>query len=826
MADGNWTLVYDGFDPPREGHREAICTLGNGYFATRGAAEEAAADHVHYPGTYLAGGYNRLKTDIAGRVVENEDLVNLPNWLPLTFRPEGGDWLNLLRSELLQYGQELDLRRGVLERRARIRDRQGRETSLASRRIVHMGAPHLAAIELTLVPENWSGRMEVRAALDGQIVNAGVERYRQLGGKHLAGLETDTFNANGLVLVAETSQSRLRVAEAARTSVLAEGVPLDVQSRIEKRADYIAQEIAFEAVRGKPVTVEKIVAFHTSRDRAISEPVSASIRVAGEAGGFGALLKSHAHAWQALWERFDIELRGDARTQMALRLHIFHLLQTVSFHTGDLDVGVPARGLHGEAYRGHIFWDELFILPFLNMRAPEITRALLLYRHRRLGAARRMAREAGFRGAMYPWQSGSSGREESQVLHLNPRSGRWTADNTHLQRHVSAAVAYNLWRYYQSTGDRAFLSLYGAEMFVEIARFWASLAAFNADLGRYEIRGVMGPDEFHDRYPWREKPGLDNNAYTNLMACWVLRRAQAVLETVGVERRREIEHLLGLEAHEVAQWDEISRKLRLAFLDDGVIAQFEGYDRLQELDWNRYRAKYGDIQRLDRILEAENDTVNNYKASKQADVLMLFYLFSTGELRELFETLGYPFSPDMIRANIDYYIPRTSDGSTLSRIVHSWVLARSDRARSWQILARALESDLEDVQGGSTPEGIHLGAMAGTVDLIQRGQTALEFQDDTLWISPCLPEDLQGQRMRILHRGYWLYLEIDCDKFVISAPHGWAGPSHIGVRNTLHAFTAGARLEFDCHRAEGGWRPLPGAVTRAAAIAEPPAAGR
>jgi alpha,alpha-trehalase len=826
MTDGNWTLVYDGFDPPGEGHREALCTLGNGYFATRGAAEEASADHVHYPGTYFAGGYNRLKTEIAGRVVENEDLVNLPNWLPLSFRPEGGDWLNLLRAEVLHYRQELDLRRGVLERHARIRDRQGRETSLVSRRVVHMGSPHLAAIELTLVPENWSGRMEVRSALDGQIVNAGVERYRQLGGKHLAEPETDTFNANGLVLAAETSQSRLRIAQAARTSVLADGVPVIVQSRIEKRPDYIGQEFGFEVAREKPVTIEKVVALHTGRDRAISEPVSASIRVASEAGGFGALLKSHAHAWEALWERFDIELRGDPQTQMTLRLHIFHLLQTVSFHTGDLDVGVPARGLHGEAYRGHIFWDELFILPFLNMRAPEITRALLLYRYRRLGEARRMAGEAGYRGAMYPWQSGSSGREESQVLHLNPRSGRWTADNTHLQRHVSAAVAYNLWRYYQSTGDRAFISHYGAEMFVEIARFWASIASYNTELGRYEIRGVMGPDEFHDRYPWTEKPGLDNNAYTNLMASWVLRRAQAVLAEVGVERRREIEHLLGLEEHEVAQWDEISRKLRVVFLEDGVIAQFEGYDRLQEIDWHRYREKYGNIQRLDRILEAENDTVNNYKASKQADVLMLFYLFSTGELRELFETLGYPFDPDMIRANIDYYIQRTSDGSTLSRIVHSWVLARSDRAQSWQYLVQALESDLKDVQDGSTPEGIHLGAMAGTVDLIQRGQTALEFQDHTLWISPCLPEGLQGQRMRILYRGYWLYLEIGRDKFVVSAPHGWAGPNQIGVRNKLHSFKAGERLEFSCHQLEGGWRPLPDAVTRVAASAEPAAATR
>src|SRR3546814_678303 len=192
MPDSGWKLVYEGFDPAREGLREALCTLGNGYFATRGAAEETEADDVHYPGTYLAGGYNRLQTDIAGRVIENEDLVNLPNWLPLTFRPEDGDWFNLRRAELLDYRQELDLERGLLERRLRVRDAEGRETSLTSRRFVHMGLSHLAGLEVMLRPENWSGRVVVRTARAGRVINAGVERCRQLNSKHLGPRATAT----------------------------------------------------------------------------------------------------------------------------------------------------------------------------------------------------------------------------------------------------------------------------------------------------------------------------------------------------------------------------------------------------------------------------------------------------------------------------------------------------------------------------------------------------------------------------------------------------------------------------------------------------------
>lgn len=803
----DWTLSYDGFEPAREGLREALCTLGNGYFAARGAAEEAEADDIHYPGTYLAGGYNRLATEIAGRVIENEDLVNLPNWLPLTFRPEDGDWLNLLAVEILSYRQELDLHNGVLRRVMRLRDRQGRETALAARRIVHMGAPHLAAIEWELTPENWSGRIEVLSALDGRVINAGVPRYRQLNGKHLLPLVSAESGKDGILLVVETSHSHIRVAEAARTRVYSGDRPVEVERRLRQEEGYIGHALAFAVAEGSPITIEKVVVLHSSRDRAISSPALAAEETLREAGRFGDLLAGHTRAWSHLWRRCDLMLEGHTRTQMILRLHVFHLLQTVSPHSVDLDAGVPARGLHGEAYRGHIFWDELFIFPFLNLRIPEITRALLRYRHRRLPAARRLAREAGVRGAMYPWQSGSDGREETQVLHLNPKSGRWLPDNTHLQRHVNAAIAYNAWRYYEATGDREFLAFYGAEMLFEIARFWASIAAFNAERGRYEIRGVMGPDEFHDRYPWAEKAGLDNNAYTNVMAAWALLRAIDTRALLDPERLAELDETLGLTADEIAGWNEISRKLVVPF-HNGVISQFEGYERLEEFDWEGYRAKYGDIHRLDRLLEAEGDTVNRYKASKQADALMLFYLFSTEELGELFARLGYPFEGELIPRTVDYYLQRTSNGSTLSGIVHSWVLARSDRAGSWTQLEEALESDIADIQGGTTPEGIHLGAMAGTVDLVQRGQTGLEVRDDAIRLNPCLPEELRGLRFRLRHRGHWLEVDIGCERMIVSAPDGWAGPDRIVIRDETYPFHAGERLEVPCHLEDGGRRPV------------------
>jgi alpha,alpha-trehalase len=392
---------------------------------------------------------------------------------------------------------------------------------------------------------------------------------------------------------------------------------------------------------------------------------------------------------------------------------------------------------------------------------------------------------------MYPWQSGSNGREEGQVIHLNPISGRWIPDNSHLQRHVNAAIAYNIWQYYQATADREFLSLYGAEMILEIARFWASVTTYNGDLNRYEIRGVMGPDEYHDAYPWAEEPGLNNNAYTNIMAVWTLQCGLSVLDLLTPAHRQELRAALDLHADELTRWQDITRKMRIVFHDDGIISQFEGYETLEEIDWQGYRQKYGNIQRLDRILEAEGDTPNRYQVSKQADVLMLFYLLSADELRGLFQQLGYPFAYETIPKNVDRYLQRTSHGSTLSCVVHSWVLARSDRTRSWRLFTEALESDVTDIQGGTTQEGIHLGAMAGTVDLVQRCYIGIEMRDEVLWLNPCLPEDLQGLSLTIRYRSHRLTLDVTHDKLTVSFRTGWARTAKVGFRDQIYEFHAG-----------------------------------
>jgi trehalose/maltose hydrolase-like predicted phosphorylase/beta-phosphoglucomutase-like phosphatase (HAD superfamily) len=792
-----WTLVYEGIDPARQGLREALCALGNGYFVTRGALPEATADDINYPATYVAGLYNRLTSKIAGRDVENEDLVNVPNWLPLEFRIAGGPSFDMQQDGVENHHLELDMKHATLIRRFIWQDALGRRTKVVQYRFVSREDEHLAGLRTEFTAENWSNTIQVRSGLDGRIVNAGVKRYRDLNGQHLATLGQTEVDKETIDLQVETNQSHVRVAVAARTRVLRDGEIVDVDRTLVEEPGFVAHYLTFELQQGQPVTVEKIVALYTSRDPGISESGHDARLAVARAPDFAELLSSHQRAWQRAWNRCDIEMdSANEWTATVLHLHIFHLLQTVSPRRAHLDVGVPARGWHGEAYRGHIFWDELFIFPYINFQRPWLAAALLDYRYARLDAARAAARGAGFAGAMFPWQSGSNGREETQRLHLNPISGRWLPDRSHLQRHVNIAIAYNVWQHYMVTGGLEFLRFTGVELLIEIARFWSSIATYNRTTDRYEINGVMGPDEYHDGYPNSDEEGLRNNTYTNVMAVWVLQRALQALQELPPHYRQELVEELGIRDEELERWSDISQKMTVVFHIDGVLSQFEGYEQLLEFDWEGYRDKYGNIRRLDRVLEAEGDSTNRYKVSKQADVLMLFYLLARDELRGLLVHLGYEISEEQLARTVDYYLARTSHGSTLSSVVSAWILARYAPHKAWRFLQQALQSDVADIQGGTTAEGIHLGAMAGTVDLVLRCLTGTRARGQVLLFDPALPPEIKQLRFSVHYRGHRIELVFSKDCVEVSSRPGPAAPIAVSVREQTVELHAGARHTF------------------------------
>ena len=730
----NWMLEYVNYDTAKEKSREALLTIGNGYMGTRGAMEEISAGKTNYPATYIAGLYNRLITEVAGRDIENEDFVAAPNWLKISFKINDNEWFNPNDISIESIIRRLDFKTGELTREMIVVDNEDRKTLVTSKRVISMENVHHAAMIYNVTPLNYSGHITFCSQLDGTIINEGVERYKALNSKHLEPAEQGSLN-NKTWIVTQTTQSKIQIAESSK--IIADNNS-NIATTTEDGVAYTYVDRFIE--EGETTSIEKIVAVYDSNN-CNGSALSGALAELDKEQSYDQILDGSAKAWEKIWQEVDIKVDGDRIAQKMLRLHIYHLMVSASPHNKSIDAGITARGLHGEAYRGHIFWDELFILPFYDIHFPETAKSMLMYRFRRLNKAREYAKEYGYKGAMFPWQSGSDGREETQIIHLNPISGEWGDDYSSLQRHVSLSIAYNIWQYYHITQDAEFMKNYGAEMFLEICRFWDSKAVKDENSGRYSIDKVMGPDEFHEAYPDSEEGGLKDNAYTNIMAAWMFNTAKKVLDVITENGTSATAEKISLTSEEINRWKDIASNLRLVINDDGIISQYDGYFDLKELDWSYYKNKYADIHRMDRLLKAEGKSADDYKVAKQADTLMTFYNLDEDEVNSIFERLNYNMPKEYLTKNLIYYLERTSHGSTLSRIVHAQLAnIINDKELGWKLYMDALTSDYNDIQGGTTAEGIHAGVMAGTVILAISTFAGVDLRCDILKINPELPE--------------------------------------------------------------------------------------
>ena len=765
MEEDGWLLKYHDYDPGKERSREALLTLGNGYFGTRGALEESKANKVNYPGTYMTGLFNRLVSKVGERDIENEDFVNITNWLPVSFRIDKGPWFEFTPEpsfKVTEIHRTLDLFKGELKRILVVEDPKGRLTRVVSSRFAGMADPHRAGLRYALTPLNYEGIVELRSGLYGDHKNAGVERYNSLEQQHLEAVsEIASGNVNELVV--KTTQSDILIAACASSTLNREAEPGSSSGE-----GWIESHFSMEVARDEEVVLEKMVTIYTSRDPGVEDPLEEARATLEAMSAYADELKLSAGRWKELWDRMDVRISGDREAQKLVRLHLFHMMVSASPHHAGLDSGIPPRGLHGEAYRGHIFWDELYILPLFNLHFPEVVKSVLMYRYRRLDAARAYAKEYGYKGAMFPWQSGSDGREETQIIHLNPLSGEWGDDYSSLQRHVSLAIAFNIWTYYDVTGDLVFMEEFGAEMLLDICKFWASKSEADPD-GKFHIDKVMGPDEFHESLPGSGIGGLSDNAYSNIMVSWMMDKAFRILNDLEAGHRKRILEGLSLAEEDLEQWKLVRHGVALHVSDEGVIEQFMGYFGLDELDWDHYREKYGDIHRLDRILKSEGKSPDDYKLAKQADFLMSFYNLGTAEVERTIKRLGYSLPKDFAKRNFDYYLARTSHGSTLSRLVHArlaWEMGMCDSG--WELFMDALRSDLVDIQGGTTGEGIHCGVMAGTVYDVLVSFAGLNLSGDVPVLNPKLPGHWKGLDFRFTYRGKTILVSISGQQIKIS----------------------------------------------------------
>jgi len=701
-----WRITENRFEPDRSRYAESIFAQCNGYLGLRGVLEERCgvdADVV----TFVQGVFDELPGTL-------DELVNLPSPLPMRI-VLAGERFDLREGVARSHRRVYDLRDGVLTRTVTWEDRKGRVTRLRFRRFVSLADSHLVVCRTEIEPVNYGGEISVACSIDARPDNWGVSHHAEIS----SGAVAD----NGYRMAVRTKQSKVTVAESAALSLTRDGQPVNARSRLKRAKRQVGRTLTWRARKGETYVLDRVAAIVTSRDGLRGSPAKRAAIMAADAlaRGFDSLYRDQRAAWRAKWRDADVVIEGDPIPQNALRFSIYHLIQANAEHDGRVAIG--AKALSGLGYRGHFFWDtEVFMLPMFMFTNPPAARSLLAYRWHSLPGARAKAREYGYRGAMFPWEGTLDGSEQCPQW-VGP--GRvWCGEKQH---HVVADVAWGVWSYYQATGDVQFMLDYGLELLIECARFWASRPRLNRKTGCYEIHDVIGPDEYQE--------GINNNAYTNYMAAWMLRAADRALAALG--RRKgavEVTRRLRLRSDERPRWRRIAGKMK--FVHDqrtGFIVQHDGFP---------------DLLAVGRKRPAEGGH-DSPPVLKQADVLMLMRIFPRR------------FPKRAVRVNWDYYEPLTDHGSSLSRGVHAVVAADLGLTRkALGYFADACQLDLID-RNGNTSDGVHAAALGNAWIGAVRGFGGMVVDDDgALSIDPALPARWRGLRYRVHYRGGVLSVDI------------------------------------------------------------------
>lgn len=709
-----WLVVENAFDADKLNHHETIFTIGNGYLGTRGAFEE------YYPNenrsTFLHGVFDDTP-------VVFTELANAPDWMELEIWL-AGERFSLEEGSLEAYHRELDMSTATIKRSLTWRSPNGRTTRLEFERFASLADLHLCALRVQITPLDYTGKIYVRTGLNGEADNLGLKHWQWLD---------QGARGDSAWLKLRTRGSGVELGQAVRLMVRHPSQSTRTVNWDLRNHPGLAVSTAAEA--GETVSVLKWITQFTSRDT--QKPLQAARKALAQTGALSweAAWEAHRAAWEQEWQRGDVVIEGDDEAQLAIRFNIFQLL--IAAPRTDERVNLGAKTLSGYGYRGHAFWDtEIFMLPFFTYNRPEIARNLLSYRWHNLPGARQKAAENQFKGAQYPWESAATGEEVTPTWVANPQDRThliriWTGD---IEIHISADIAYAIWQYWQNSGDDEFLIKRGAEVILETARFWASRVEWEAELDRYEISDIIGPDEYHDH--------VDNNIYTNAMVRWNLQTAFKLLEWLSAQAPADLERLkrkLKLRGAELETWKQVIEKIYLPFdAQTGLVEQFEGYFQREDVNLAALEPRSDSMQ---SILGIEG--VNRTQILKQPDVLMLMYL-----LPEL-------YSEEVMRTNYAYYTARTDHtfGSSLGPSIMAIMAARAnDPSAAYEHFMRAARADLFNVRNNAG-DGIHGASAGGLWQAVVFGFGGLRQGAEGWEAQPNLPPHWKRLAFRIVERG-------------------------------------------------------------------------
>ncbi|UCD15386.1 MAG: glycoside hydrolase family 65 protein, partial [Candidatus Omnitrophota bacterium] len=456
--------------------------------------------------------------------------------------------------------------------------------------------------------------------------------------------------------------------------------------------------------------------------------------------GFSVLIREHIRSWDKLWKKADIIIGGTANLQQNLRFNIYHMLICGHFDKGFSSIG--ARTLSGEGYRGHIFWDaEIFLMPFYLFTFPRVAKNMLLYRHRRLQKARELAAREMYRGAKFAWESADSGEEETPEW-ARDIDGTIIKIHTHQrEHHITADIAYAVYKYYVATADEEFMDNYGYEIMFDTARFWASRLEYNKRKKKYEIKGIIGPDEFHIK--------VNNNVFTNMMAKWNLITAYKLyckMKKSG-SLSKNLKKKMNLKDAEAKQWRTIASDILIHIPKNKVIEQFEGYFKLKKVALTQ--TDENGILLLPRTIKPKE--LGKTQIVKQADVLMLLCM------------LDDVFNIKTKIVNYNFYISRTVHTSSLSTPIHSLMACEvGDLNRAYSFFNVSLRADISNLYG-NTKEGVHAASLGGTWQAVVFGFAGVKIKKENLFITPRMPRTWGKMIFSLTWRGYAVKLEVTND---------------------------------------------------------------
>jgi alpha,alpha-trehalose phosphorylase len=739
-----WNIIEKTFHPEFLAQLETMLALGNGYLGMRGCPEEGGPNAEN--GTFINGFYESWPIvygeEAYGFAKAGQTICNVTDSKIIKlFVDDEPFWLP--NADLLSYDRRLNMKSGTLDREILWETPAGKRVSITSRRLVSFVNRHVAAISYCVTLLNAEAFVVISSEMathepSASLRNEDPRQPRPFSGQVLRP-RTSYARGSRIVLSHATQNSRL-ILTCATDSALETSCPNS--QKVAHTDDFGQVVFTIQAVPGCPIHLTKYMVYHASPTASVEELCGRAEwtmdRVTSQ--GFAQLLASQEQYMDDFWRRCDVRVRdvsedlikrSTVEIQQAIRFNLFHILQASARAE---EMGVPAKGLTGQAYEGHYFWDtEIYLLPFLIYTSPRIARNLLTFRYRMLPQARARAKELGHRGAMFPWRT-INGEEASAYYAAG------TA-----QYHINADIMYALRKYVQATGDEAFLRKYGAEMLVETARLWLDLGFYSdAKGGKFCINGVTGPDEYN--------AVVNNNAYTNLMARENLRYAAEVVESLRATQPDAYSALVqktALDSFELKAWIRAAENMYVPYDEKmNIVPQDDEFLSKQSWDFRNTPADHYPL-----LLFYHPLNIYRKQVIKQADVVLAMFL------------LGDTFSPETKKRNFDFYDPLTTGDSSLSSCVEAIIAAQTgDIDKAIRYGMAALLMDLADV-GGNVKDGCHIASMGGTWMMLTYGLGGMRDHDGTLSFWPRrAPEDNSVLRFPVTYRGQLLEVEIGLEK--------------------------------------------------------------